>query len=158
MHLLLVEDNPADVTLVRQALKLGSISIALSAVHDGTQALAFLRHQAPYAAAATPDLVLLDLNLPHKNGYDVLAELQQDPALKCLPVVILTSSDNPQDITQCYELGANAYLVKPIGLEPFLGMVQHTVAFWSASKFPTPQTYVPQVGKIERRSQHNSAG
>jgi CheY-like chemotaxis protein len=96
-----------------------------------------LRHQPPYAAAATPDLVLLDLNLPQKNGYEVLAELQQDPTLKCMAVVMLTSSSEQKDINQCYELGANAYLVKPMELEPFLSWVKNTVMFWNTCQFRT---------------------
>jgi CheY-like chemotaxis protein len=137
MRLLLVEDNFPDVLLVREALKRVSIPIELSAVPTGAQALAFLRHQPPYAAAATPDLVLLDLNLPQKNGYEVLAELQQDPTLKCMAVVMLTSSSEQKDINQCYELGANAYLVKPMELEPFLSLVKNTVMFWDTCQFRT---------------------
>ena len=137
MHLLLVEDNPPEVVLVREALKQVRVPIELSAVSTGTQALAFLRHHPPYVAVATPHLVLLDLNLPQKTGHEVLAELQQDPELHGIPVVVLTSSSDPEDITQCYELGANAYLVKPMELEPFLTLMKNTVMFWGACKFRT---------------------
>src|SRR2546426_8610291 len=132
MHLLLVEDNPGDVFLLREAsatfIEQGSLQC--STVTDGTQALAFLRHQEPYTQAASPDLILLDLNLPGTSGYEVLAELQQDPELKCIPVVVLTSSSRQEDINRCYELGANAYLVKPPELEQALSLLRGTVTFW----------------------------
>jgi two-component system, chemotaxis family, response regulator Rcp1 len=137
MHLLLVEDNPPEVVLVREALKQVRVPIELSAVSTGTQALAFLHHHPPYVAVATPHLVLLDLNLPQKTGHEVLAELHHDPELQYLPVVVLTSSSEPEDINQCYELGANAYLVKPLELEPFLTLMKNTVMFWGACQFRT---------------------
>ena len=137
MHLLLVEDNPGDIFLVREAIAtfIEQGTLQFSTVHSGTEALAFLRRQAPYTQVASPDLVLLDLNLPAESGYEVLAELRQDPELKCIPVVVLTSSNKQEDINQCYELGANAYLVKPIELEPALSLLRSTVTFWSACKF-----------------------
>jgi CheY-like chemotaxis protein len=139
MQLLLVDDNPADVYLVREALGtfIAQGTLQCSTVENAAQAFAFLRHQEPYIAAAAPDLVLLDLNLPGKDGYEVLAELHQDPELHYIPVVVLTSSENPQDINRCYELGASAYLVKPMELKEFLSLVKITVAFWSACKFRT---------------------
>ncbi|HEV8718347.1 MAG TPA: response regulator [Candidatus Binatia bacterium] len=137
MHLLLVEDNPADVTLVREAIAtfIEQGTLQFSTVHDGAEALAFLRRREPYIHAASPDLVLLDLNLPVKSGYEVLAALKQDADLRYIPVVVLTTTQFPQDISQCYELGASAYLVKPLELEQFLSLVQLMVAFWSACKF-----------------------
>ena len=139
MYLLLIEDNPADAFLVREAIApfIAQGTLQCSTVADGAQALAFLRHQAPYTQVVAPDLVFLDLHLPGTSGYEVLAELHQDPALRSLPVVVLTSSENPQDMSQCYKLGARAYLVKPIELEQFLSLVRITVAFWSACKFRT---------------------
>src|SRR2546430_3579657 len=121
MDLLLEEDNPADAYLVRVAITpfLAQGTLQLSTVTDGAQALAFLRHHAPYTQVASPDLVFLDLNLPARSGYEVLAKLQQDAELRYIPVVVLTSTARPQDITQCYELGARAYLVKPLELEEF---------------------------------------
>src|SRR2546427_4531876 len=106
MHLLLVEDNPGDACLVRVALApyIEHGALQLSTVADGENALAFLHHYAPYTQVAAPDLIFLDLNLPVRSGYEVLAELRQDPALRSVPVVVLTSSDNPQDTSQCYEL------------------------------------------------------
>jgi two-component system, chemotaxis family, response regulator Rcp1 len=137
MHLLLVEDNPGDTRLVRLALApfIEQGTLQLSTVVDGANALAFLHHHAPYTQRAAPALVLLDLNLPHGSGYDVLAALHHDPELQYLPVVVLTSSSDPEDITQCYELRANAYLVKPMELEPFLTLMKNTVMFWGACQF-----------------------
>jgi chemotaxis family two-component system response regulator Rcp1 len=137
MHLLLVEDNPGDTGLVRLALApfIAQGTLQLSTVADGEHALAFLHRHAPYTQRAAPALVLLDLNLPDKSGTEVLAELHHDPELQYLPVVVLTSSGEPEDINQCYELGANAYLVKPMELEPFLHVVKSTVMFWGACQF-----------------------
>ena len=139
MDLLLVEDNPADAFLVRAALApfLAQGTLQLRTVTDGAQALAFLRHYAPYTQVAAPDLVFLDLHMPGTSGYEVLAELHQDLALRAIPVVVLTSSENPRDMSQCYELGASTYLVKPIELEEFLTLVKNTVVFWSGCKFRT---------------------
>lgn len=139
MHLLLVEDNPADVRLVREALapELAQGTLQFSTVGDGEDALSFLRRRAPYTEVAPPDLILLDLNLPGISGAEVLAARQRDPQLSYVPTVVLTSSSRLQDIDQCYELGASAFLVKPIRLEPFLSLVQLTVAFWSTSQFRT---------------------
>ena len=139
MHLLLVEDSSADVRLVCEAIGtfIEQGTLQFSTVEDGSEALAFLRHQEPYTDVASPDLVLLDLNLPRKSGYEVLAELRQDPELRYIPVVVLTTSQNPQDINRCYEMGVSAYLVKPVELEQSLSLVKITVAFWSACKFRT---------------------
>jgi CheY-like chemotaxis protein len=141
MHLLLVEDNPADVRLVREALalELAQGTLQFSTARDGADALAFLHCHAPYTQVAAPDLILLDLNLPGISGAEVLTELKQDPQLHFVPTVVLTSSARPQDINECYKLGASAFLVKPIGLEQFLHVVQLTVAFWGASEFRTPR-------------------
>jgi CheY-like chemotaxis protein len=139
MHLLVVEDNPADAYLVHAAITpfIEQGTLQCSTVTDGDAALAFLRRHAPYTQVASPDLVFLDLNLPVRSGYEVLAELQQDAELRYVPVVILTSSANPRDINRCYELGARAYLVKPLELEQFLSLVKITVAFWSRCQFRT---------------------
>jgi two-component system, chemotaxis family, response regulator Rcp1 len=139
MHLLLVEDNPADAYLVRTAVApaIDQGALQCSTVTDGAQALAFLHHHEPYTQDASPDLVLLDLNLPVRSGYEVLAELQQDAELYTIPVVVLTTSANPQDMTRYYELGARAYLVKPLELDEFLSLVRRTVAFWGAGEFRT---------------------
>ena len=139
MHLLLVEDNPGDVRLVREAVKpfVEQGMLQVSTAMDGGQALAFLHRHAPYPEVAQPDMVMLDLNLPVKSGYEVLEELKQDPKLKYLPVVVLTSAADPQNVDRCYELGASAYLVKPLELEHSLSLIKVTVVFWSACKFRT---------------------
>jgi len=139
MRLLLVDDSPADVTLVKEAVKefLQQGMLSLDTVPDGNAAFAFLRRQAPYVQVASPDLVLLDLNLPGKSGYDILTELRQDTELRFVPVVVFTTTSEEQVISRCYELGANAYIVKPLELEQFLSLVKITVAFWSACKFRT---------------------
>ena len=139
MDLLLVEDNPADAFLVREAIKpfIAQGTLQCSTVADGAQALAFLRHQAPYTQVAAPDLVLLDLNLPVRSGTEVLAELHQDPELRSIPVVVLTSVARPEDMNRCYELGASTYLVKPLELEEFLTLVKNTVVCWGGGKVRT---------------------
>jgi CheY-like chemotaxis protein len=139
MHLLLVEDNPGDVGLVREAVRkfVQQGTLQFSVVHTGSDAFAFLRHHEPYQFAVSPDLVLLDLNLPEKSGYEVLAELKHDPELRFVPIVVFTTTSGELEINRCYELGANAYLVKPLELEQFLNLVQITVAFWGACKFRT---------------------
>jgi two-component system, chemotaxis family, response regulator Rcp1 len=137
MNLLLVEDNPGDVGLVREAVRefVQQGTLQFSVVHTGSDAFAFLRRHAPYQYAVSPDLVLLDLNLPGISGYEVLAELKHDPQLHFVPVVVFTTTSGEPEINRCYELGANAYLVKPIDLAQFLDLVKLTVRFWSACKF-----------------------
>src|SRR5262245_2229571 len=128
--LLLVEDNPADVVLLKEALKESPVPVQLYTVRDGTDALAFLQHDDRYYEAPRPDLILLDLNLPRKSGHEVLAQLKSDANLKCIPVVILTSSTEPEDIEQSYALGANAYVQKPLELEEFFATIKDLVGFW----------------------------
>jgi chemotaxis family two-component system response regulator Rcp1 len=135
MHILLVEDNEHDIFFVREALKRIEHRIELSVVTDGAQALDFLSRREPYTQALLPTLILLDLNLPIKSGFDVLAALAHDVQLKCIPTIILTTSSRTEDITRCYELGANAYLEKPVGLENLFTLVRTIVEFWSGCKF-----------------------
>ena len=130
IEVLLVEDNPADVRLTRLALQGGAIEKHLSIAADGESALAFLRHQGPYADSPRPDLILLDLNLPGKSGHEVLAEIKQDKDLRTIPTVVLTTSDREHDIKLSYELAANCYVTKPIGLNPFLQAVRRIEDFW----------------------------
>ena len=131
VSLLLVDDNQADATLVREALKASTLSVALHVVPDGLEALAFLHHEGPYTAAPQPDLMLLDLNMPRKDGHSVLAEVRRDPVLLCLPVVIFSSSGKQADIDKSYELGANWYVRKPLGLEEFFQAVRTAVEQWA---------------------------
>jgi len=137
VELLLVEDNPGDVELTREALDEARVRNRLSVVSDGVQALAFLRREGPYAGAPRPDLVLLDLNLPRKDGREVLAEIKADPALRRIPVVVLTTSAAEKDVLGAYELHANAYIVKPVDLDQFLSVVRCVEGFWlTVVKFP----------------------
>jgi len=129
-RVLLVEDNEADVRLTREALRESGDDVRLSAVGDGEQALAYLRREGGFADAARPDLVLLDLNLPRKNGLEVLDELRADTALTCIPVIVLTSSAARQDVEACYAHGANAFVVKPIELDAFMDLIGTIRRFW----------------------------
>lgn len=130
IEILLVEDNPGDVRLTKEALKLGKVSNHLNVAEDGEQALAFLRREGPYAQAPNPDLILLDLNLPKKNGREVLEEIKADPSLRRIPVVILTVSEAEQDILKSYNLHANCYITKPVDLDKFLTVIQSIEDFW----------------------------
>ncbi len=130
IEILLVEDNPADVRLTREALKEEKLINNLSVVTDGVEALAFLRREKPYAGAPRPDLVLLDLNLPRKDGREVLEEIKADPDLKVIPVVVLTSSKAEEDIVRSYRLHANCYISKPVDLGQFLEVVRSIQEFW----------------------------
>ncbi len=132
IEILLVEDNPGDARLTREALREGKIHNNLHHARDGVEALAFLRRQGEYANAPMPDLVLLDLNLPRKDGREVLAEMKQDPRLRLIPVVVLTTSEAENDIVRSYELHANCYITKPVGLEQFIAIVREIESFWLA--------------------------
>ena len=129
-RVLLVEDNEADVRLTREALREAGDGVRLSTVGDGEQALAFLRREAGFAEAPRPDLVLLDLNLPRKNGTEVLAEMRADERLACIPVIVLTSSAAQQDVEACYARGANAFVVKPHDLDAFMDLIGAIRSFW----------------------------
>ena len=136
-ELLLVEDNPGDIRLTIEALKEGKVINNLTVVKDGEDAIAFLRRQRQYANAPRPDLILLDLNLPRKGGMEVLAEIKEDPDLKQIPVVVLTTSQAEQDILRTYTLHANCYIVKPVDLNQFMNVVQTIRSFWlSVVTFP----------------------
>ena len=128
--ILLVEDNPGDVDLAREALETGKVHNSLHVVSDGEAAMAFLRQQGIYSNAPRPDLVLLDLNLPKKDGREVLLEIKSDDTLKRLPVVILTTSKAEEDILKTYNLHANCYITKPIDLNQFIKVVHAIEEFW----------------------------
>ncbi len=130
IEVLLVEDNPGDVRLTREALKEGKVRNNLSVAPDGVEALAFLRRQGRYAGAPRPDLILLDLNLPKKDGREVLEEIKADPALRTIPVVILTTSEAERDIARAYDLHANCYITKPVDLDQFITVVKSIEDFW----------------------------
>lgn len=130
VEILLVEDSPGDVRLTREALKEGKVLNNLSVVGDGAAALDFLRRKGPYENRARPDLILLDLNLPKKDGREVLEEIKDDPDLKRIPVVILTTSSADRDIAKSYDLHANCYITKPVNLEQFISVVKSVEDFW----------------------------
>ena len=137
IEVLLVEDNPGDVRLTREALKDGKVSNNLSVMQDGVEALRFLRREGPYADAPRPDVVLLDLNLPKKDGRQVLQEMKQDRSLRTIPVVVLTSSDAERDIVGAYELQASCFITKPVDLDQFITVVKSIEDFWfSIVKLP----------------------
>ena len=137
IQILLVEDNPGDVRLTREVLKEGRISNTLNVAPDGVEALAFLRHEGAYADAGQQDLVLLDLNLPKKDGREVLAEMKADPELQRIPIIVLTSSSAEADILSAYDLHANCYITKPVELDEFTKVVRSIEDFWlSIVKLP----------------------
>lgn len=129
-EVLLVDDNPADIDLTRDVLGRSKRHFHVNAVTDGTEAISFLRHQGKYAEAPAVDLVVLDLNLPRKDGREVLTEVKADPELANIPVVIFTTSQAASDVSRSYELGANCYLRKPGNLQDFVAVVQSMADFW----------------------------
>jgi chemotaxis family two-component system response regulator Rcp1 len=130
VEILLVEDNPADVRLTLEALKEGRIANNLSVTYDGVEALEFLRKLGKHANAPSVDLILLDLNLPRKDGREVLAEVKADNDLKYIPVVVMTTSKAEEDILKSYNLHANCYVVKPIDFDKFIEVVKAIEDFW----------------------------
>lgn len=129
-EILLVEDNPGDVELVREALTSWSSANHLSVVEDGDKAVRYLRRTAPYASALTPQLILLDLNLPKKDGNEVLREIKSDERLSAIPVIVLTTSDREHDVQTAYSLHANCYLTKPLEIGEFFDKVKAIEQFW----------------------------
>ena len=141
IQVLLVEDNPGDVRLTREAFKDAKVHLEIHVVNDGVEALDFLNQRGEYADSPRPDLILLDLNLPRKDGRDVLAEVKADVSLKSIPVVILTTSASDVDIESSYLLHANCYIAKPVDLDGFLTVVRSIDNFWfSVVKLPLAET------------------
>ncbi|MBI2894788.1 MAG: response regulator [Deltaproteobacteria bacterium] len=130
IEILLVEDNPGDVDLVLESLRDAKVVNELHVVTDGVDAIEYLRKQGAHADAVRPDLILLDLNLPKKDGREVLAEIKNDPDLKQIPVVVLTSSDSEKDVLESYRVHANCYIRKPTEFGRFLEVVQAIDSFW----------------------------
>jgi chemotaxis family two-component system response regulator Rcp1 len=130
IDILMVEDDPGDVRLTREALKGSKLLHSLNVVEDGVAALDYLRRNPPYQDAVRPDLVLLDLNLPRKDGREVLAAMKQDPALRAIPVVILTTSQAEEDVLRAYNLNANCYVTKPVDFDQFMRIVRTIEEFW----------------------------
>ena len=139
VDILLVEDNPGDVRLTEEALREGKVKNRLHVANDGVEAIEFLRREGKYIDAVKPDLILLDLNLPRKDGREVLKEIKADPGLRVIPVVVLTTSAAEEDILKTYNLHANCYITKPVDLEQFLKIVRTIEDFWlSVVKLPVP--------------------
>jgi two-component system, chemotaxis family, response regulator Rcp1 len=137
IEVLLVEDSPGDVRLTREAFKDAKVHINLHVASDGIEAMTFLGREGKHANVPRPDLILLDLNLPKKDGREVLEEIKKSPTLKTIPVVILTTSASEEDILRSYQLHANCYITKPVGLDGFLKIVKSIDGFWlSVVKLP----------------------
>jgi two-component system, chemotaxis family, response regulator Rcp1 len=137
IEVLLVEDSPGDVRLTREALKDAKVHISLHVANDGIEAMSYLERTGPHVNAPRPDLILLDLNLPRKDGREVLKEIKESPSLRTIPVVILTTSSSDADVLQSYHLHANCYISKPVDLDGFLKVVQSIDNFWlSVVKLP----------------------
>jgi CheY-like chemotaxis protein len=130
IEVLLVEDDPGDVLLIREAFAFNKVHNNLNVVSDGEQALSYLRQEGEWSDALRPDLVLLDLNLPRKDGREVLAEAKGDPALRTIPIVVLTTSEAEEDVLKSYELHANAYVTKPVDFERFVSIVRQIDDFF----------------------------
>jgi CheY-like chemotaxis protein len=130
VEILLVEDNPGDIRLTREALRDNKIRNNLSVARDGVEAIAFLRRAGQYADAPRPDIILLDLNLPRRDGREVLEEIKQDDDLKRIPVVVLTTSSDEADVLTSYNLHANCFISKPVDLERFIHIVKSIEGFW----------------------------
>jgi CheY-like chemotaxis protein len=130
INILLVEDNPGDVRLTQEALKEGNLLNTLSVVMDGEEALDYLYQRGEYKDESHPDLILLDLNLPKRNGHEVLAEIKKDETLKRIPVVVLTTSEDEKDVLTSYNLFASSYIVKPVSLEKFISVVATFKDYW----------------------------
>jgi chemotaxis family two-component system response regulator Rcp1 len=154
IEILLVEDSPADVLLTREAFQEFKLINTLYVAEDGIEALAFLNQEGKYASSPHPDLILLDWNLPRKNGREVLAEIKANPRFKSIPVVVLTTSHAEQDILQAYNLQANCYIVKPVRFDNFVEAMKTIHEFWfSAVTLPTEVTHEqdPNSGSTDRR-------
>ena len=130
IQILLVEDNPGDARLTIEAMREAKVRNKIHIVEDGVQAMQFLRREGTYAEARRPDLILLDLNLPKKDGREVLAEVKADPALRRIPVVVLTTSSADEDVLRAYDLHANCYVTKPVDLTQFMKIVSQIEEFW----------------------------
>jgi CheY-like chemotaxis protein len=130
IEILLVEDSPSDTDLTVEALRDCKVRNHVSVVEDGVQAMQFLRRQGPYGQAPRPDLIMLDLNLPRKDGREVLAEIKADERLKTIPIVVLTTSRAEQDILRAYQLNANCYITKPVDFNQFHEVVRSIESFW----------------------------
>jgi two-component system, chemotaxis family, response regulator Rcp1 len=139
LGVLLVEDDPGDVMIAQEALKASSLTSKLTVVPDGVEALKYLRREDEYQDAARPDLILLDLNLPRKSGHEVLAEVKADPALRKIPIVVLTTSGAAEDVVRSYDLHANVFVTKPVDFDHFTGVIKQIDDFFlTVAQLPPP--------------------
>jgi chemotaxis family two-component system response regulator Rcp1 len=146
IQILLVEDSPSDVELTIEAMREAKVANELSVVTDGVDAMAFLRQEGIYTTAPRPDLILLDLNLPRKDGKEVLAEIRADRYLRPIPVAILTTSKAESDILRSYQLGANCYIAKPVRLDEFFEVIHAIENFWlTIVRLPSPEASRPSL-------------
>lgn len=139
--LLLIEDNTGDVVLVQEALRESGISCRLNVVKNGSDAIDFLRHKGKFQDAAVPDIIILDLNLPRKNGKEILTEIKADEHLKSIPVIVLTSSEADQDILRSYQLHANCYITKPTDFDEYIRIIKAIQDFWFCIAKLPPKNY-----------------
>lgn len=138
IKILLVEDNPGDIRLTQEALKDSKIRNTLDVVHDGDEALAYLRNQDPYPQASRPDMILLDLDMPNMSGRELLEVVKSDDALKRIPIIILTVSQSDKDVLSSYDMNANAFVNKPLDLDQFVRVIQTIEEFWfTIAKLPS---------------------
>jgi CheY-like chemotaxis protein len=150
IEILLVEDSPSDAELTLEALQMAKLRNRVSVVEDGVQAMEFLRRQGPYADAPRPDLILLDLELPRKDGREVLAEIKADENLKSIPVAVLTASRGELDVTRAYLLDANCYIIKPVDVGQFVEVVRAIEAFWiMVVTLPSPLNPDPAAPPVQ---------
>lgn len=153
VEILLVEDNPGDAELTAEALRHGKVYNQMYVVEDGEAALAFLRRQEPYADVPRPDVILLDLNLPRKDGREVLAEIKTDEGLKQIPVIILTTSEAEEDILRAYNLAVNCYITKPVDLDQFIKVVKAIEDFWfTVVKLPPSPSFHHGLTPLKNRT------
>jgi len=140
LEILVVESNPAEARLIAEAFRDAGLLNKIQRVHDGEQAMALLRKEVPFRDAKEPDLILLDLNLPGKNGLEILEEIRASATFDCIPVIILSGSANPTDIQKAYRLRANCYIRKPSSLDEFLSLIQNCYQFWGKSVCLPPKS------------------
>ena len=147
VDVLIVEDNPDDVILMQESLLEAGVNVNLSVVEDGVEAMAFLRREGRYADAPSPDLILLDLNMPKKSGHEVLAEVKADDCLKLIPVVVLTTSRAQEDVVKAYKMHANCFVTKPVDLDAFIRVIHSIDNFWlHIARLPTANRLAYQAG------------
>jgi two-component system, chemotaxis family, response regulator Rcp1 len=146
IEILLIEDNPGDIRLFQEAIKMSTFNLKLSVIQDGEQALDFMNHKPPFTQAICPDLILLDINLPRKSGLEVLEILKKHPINRSIPVIVLTSSQAPEDIQTAYDHHANCYIVKPVQLSDFFEVINTLEKFW------LHQARLPKRGQHENQN------